>query len=141
MGVTAGIFLASILLKEMRYLVYTAISIKVVHEQSGKVEYERERLLGIANKLMNFQSGICAWYALAIRVFVARSNSKKNYAHFTEHFPVKNTILWSRNDWNTTGLHKTDRLKSSRLVQLFLCHWKLQMKIRNFIELVHHNDK
>jgi hypothetical protein len=33
-----------------------ACSIKVVHEQSGKVEYERERLLGIANKLMNFQS-------------------------------------------------------------------------------------
>ena len=33
---------------------YTAISIKVVHEQSGKVEYERERLLGIANKLMHF---------------------------------------------------------------------------------------
>jgi hypothetical protein len=48
MGVTAGIFLASILLKEVRYLVYTAISIKVVHEQCG-VEYERERLLGIAN--------------------------------------------------------------------------------------------
>ena len=37
-------------------LPYTAISIKVVHEQSGKVECERERLLGIANKLMNFQS-------------------------------------------------------------------------------------
>jgi hypothetical protein len=35
---------------------YTAISIKVVHEQSGKVEYECERLLGIVNKLMNFQS-------------------------------------------------------------------------------------
>ena len=35
---------------------YTATSIKVVHEQSGKVEYDRERLLGIANKLMNFQS-------------------------------------------------------------------------------------
>jgi hypothetical protein len=35
---------------------YTAISIKVVHEQSGKVEYERERLMGIANKLMNFHS-------------------------------------------------------------------------------------
>ena len=32
---------------------YTAISIKVIPEQSGKVEYERERLLGIANKLMN----------------------------------------------------------------------------------------
>jgi uncharacterized membrane protein YjfL (UPF0719 family) len=32
--------------------VYTAISIKVVHEQSGKVEYERERLLGIAKKLI-----------------------------------------------------------------------------------------
>jgi hypothetical protein len=36
-------------------MLYTAISIKVVHEQSGKVEYERERLLGIANKSMNFQ--------------------------------------------------------------------------------------
>jgi hypothetical protein len=33
---------------------YTAISIKVVHKKSGKVEYERERLLGIAKKLMNF---------------------------------------------------------------------------------------
>ena len=31
--------------------VYTAISIKVVHEQSGKVEYERERLLEIALKI------------------------------------------------------------------------------------------
>jgi hypothetical protein len=31
-------------------IVYTAISIKVVHEQSGKVEYERERLLGTALK-------------------------------------------------------------------------------------------
>jgi hypothetical protein len=43
------------LLKEMRFLVYTAISINVVHEQSGKVEYHRERLLGIANKLINFK--------------------------------------------------------------------------------------
>jgi hypothetical protein len=32
---------------------YTAISIKVVPEQSEKVEYERERLLGIAKKLIN----------------------------------------------------------------------------------------
>jgi hypothetical protein len=34
---------------------YTAISIKVVHdyEQSGKIEYERERLLGIAMKFIN----------------------------------------------------------------------------------------
>ena len=61
-GITAGIFLGSILLKEMRYLVYlrylwyAAISIKVVHEQSGKVENEREWLLGIDNKFMNFQS-------------------------------------------------------------------------------------
>jgi hypothetical protein len=36
-------------------MVHTAISIKVVHEQSGKVEYERERLLGIANKITKFQ--------------------------------------------------------------------------------------
>jgi hypothetical protein len=43
---------------------YTAISIKVVHEQSRKVEYERERLLGIANKLMNFQSGSQQPFAL-----------------------------------------------------------------------------
>ena len=45
-------------------LMNTAISIKVVHEQSGKVEYERERLLGIANKLMNFQSGSQQPFAL-----------------------------------------------------------------------------
>jgi hypothetical protein len=31
--------------------VYTTISIKVVHEQSGKVEYQRKRLLGIALKI------------------------------------------------------------------------------------------
>jgi hypothetical protein len=54
--------------------VYTAISIKVVHEQSGKVEYERERLLGIANKLMNFQSGSQQPFAL---VFITR-----NMGHF-----------------------------------------------------------
>jgi hypothetical protein len=47
-------------------LYYTAISIKVVHEQSGKVEYERERLLGIAKKLMNL---------LAIPSSLARSYS------------------------------------------------------------------
>jgi hypothetical protein len=35
---------------------YTAISVKVVHEQSGKVEYERERLLGIALKIHYFVS-------------------------------------------------------------------------------------
>ena len=29
---------------------HTAISIRLSPEQSGKVEYERERLLGIANK-------------------------------------------------------------------------------------------
>ena len=35
---------------------YTAISIKVVHEQSGKVEYERERVLGVALKIHEFVS-------------------------------------------------------------------------------------
>jgi hypothetical protein len=34
--------------------VHTAISIKVVPEESGKVEYERERLQGIAKKFINF---------------------------------------------------------------------------------------
>jgi hypothetical protein len=43
-------------LKQINIVKYTAISIKVVHEQSGKVEYERERLLGIPKKLMNFHS-------------------------------------------------------------------------------------
>jgi hypothetical protein len=33
---------------------YTAISIKVAPEQSGKVEYERQRLAGNAKKLINF---------------------------------------------------------------------------------------
>jgi hypothetical protein len=32
-------------------ILYTAVSIKVVPEQSGKVEYERERLPGIAMKM------------------------------------------------------------------------------------------
>jgi hypothetical protein len=36
---------------DVAYNGYTAISIKVVQEQSGKVEYERERLLGIALKI------------------------------------------------------------------------------------------
>jgi hypothetical protein len=45
---------------------YTAISIKVVHEQSGKVEYDRERLLGIAYKLMNFQSDSQQPFALVL---------------------------------------------------------------------------
>jgi hypothetical protein len=48
----------------LNFPVSTAISIKVVHEQSGKVEYERERLLGIANKLINFQSGSQQPFAL-----------------------------------------------------------------------------
>jgi hypothetical protein len=43
-------------LNQINIVKYTAISIKVVHEQSGKVEYERERLLGIPKKLMNFHS-------------------------------------------------------------------------------------
>ena len=36
---------------DIKCILYTAISIKVVHEQSGKVEYERERLLGTALKI------------------------------------------------------------------------------------------
>ena len=48
---------------------YTAISIKVVHEQSGKVEYERERLLGIAKNLMNFYSNSQQPFALVFDFF------------------------------------------------------------------------
>ena len=43
---------------------YTAISIKVVHKKSGKVEYERERLLGIAKKLINFHRDSRQHFAL-----------------------------------------------------------------------------
>jgi hypothetical protein len=49
--------------------IYTAISIEVVHEQSGKVEYKRERLLGIANKLMNFSKRFPAAFRARIRLF------------------------------------------------------------------------
>jgi hypothetical protein len=45
-------------------LLRITISIKVVHEQSGKFEYELERLLGNANKLMNLQSGSQQPFAL-----------------------------------------------------------------------------
>jgi hypothetical protein len=45
---------------------YTAVSIKVVHEQSGIVEYDRERLLGIPHKLMNFHSDSQQPFALEI---------------------------------------------------------------------------
>ena len=38
----------SIPVRAQNFSEYTAISIKVVHGQSGKVEYERERLLGTA---------------------------------------------------------------------------------------------
>jgi hypothetical protein len=40
------------------------IAIIQLFQQSGKVEYERDRLLGIANKLMNFQSGSQQPFAL-----------------------------------------------------------------------------
>ena len=46
MGVTAGIFLASILLKETRYLVYTAISIKVVTRAKRKSRIRARKAAG-----------------------------------------------------------------------------------------------
>ena len=45
-GITAGIFLASILLKEMRYLVYTAISIKVVPRAKRKSRIRARKAAG-----------------------------------------------------------------------------------------------
>jgi hypothetical protein len=42
--------------------------INVVPEQNGKVEYERERLLGIAKKLMNFHSDSQQPFALVFDV-------------------------------------------------------------------------
>jgi hypothetical protein len=43
---------------------YTAISIQVVTEQSENVEYERERLLGIAKKFINFLTSPSKPFAL-----------------------------------------------------------------------------
>ena len=48
---------------------YTAISIKVVPEQSGKVEYERERLLGIAKKCINLLAIPSKPFALVYSTF------------------------------------------------------------------------
>jgi hypothetical protein len=49
---------------------YTAISIKVVHGQSRKVEYERERVLGIALKIHEFVSySHAAAFRAPIRLF------------------------------------------------------------------------
>ena len=42
--------------------------VRLSPEQSGKVEYERERLLGIANKLMNFQRDSQQPFALVFDV-------------------------------------------------------------------------
>jgi hypothetical protein len=52
-----------------KHLSYTAISIKVVHEQSGKVEYERERLLWIANLINEFSKRFPAAFRGRIRLF------------------------------------------------------------------------
>ena len=73
-----SMFIVATLFKYLSLIfLYTAISIKVVHEQSGKVEYERERLLGIANKLMNFHSDSQQPFALVFdfsAVFVDNLN-------------------------------------------------------------------
>jgi hypothetical protein len=81
---------------------YTAISIEVVrHEQSGKVEYERERLLGIANKLMNFQSYshaslsrsystflLCSWTTL-IEMAAVYSTLAKTVSFYAERIQFR----------------------------------------------------
>ena len=49
---------------------YTAISIKVVLEESEKVKHERERLLGIAKKFINFLAIPSKPFALvSVRLF------------------------------------------------------------------------
>jgi hypothetical protein len=58
MVVTAGIFLASILLKEMRYLVHTAISIKVVPRAKRNSRIRARKALGVAGiRLFRFARG------------------------------------------------------------------------------------
>jgi hypothetical protein len=57
------------MVKDLTNCEHTAISIKVVHEQSGKVKYERERLLGIANKINEFSKRFLAAFRARIRLF------------------------------------------------------------------------
>ena len=57
---------------------YTAISIKVVPRQSGKVEYERERLLGIANNTFPLCSGDNLNWNSCIQYFGQFPNSVVN---------------------------------------------------------------
>jgi hypothetical protein len=69
---------------------YTAITIKVVHEQSVKVEYERERQLGIAFKLINLLAipsslsrsystfPLCSWTTL-IDIAVCKQNANLDF--------------------------------------------------------------
>jgi hypothetical protein len=56
----------------LSFFTYTAISIKVVPEQSRKGEYERERMLGIANKFINclaIPSSLSHLYSTFLLVF------------------------------------------------------------------------
>jgi hypothetical protein len=55
--------------QSMHNRLYTAISIKVAPEQSGEVEYERERLLGIAKKLMNLLAIPSSLYSRSYSTF------------------------------------------------------------------------
>jgi hypothetical protein len=72
--------------------IYTAISIKVVHEQSGKVEYEREMLLGIANKLMNFQSNSQQPFALVFDFSALLMDNLKGTMSTTMHCALKQCL-------------------------------------------------
>ena len=68
-------------------------------EQSGKVEYERERLLGIANKLMNLLAipsnlsrsyssfTLCSWTTL-IEIAVCVENTVEIYSDLFKSFHV-----------------------------------------------------
>ena len=69
--------------------VYRCGDIRLSHEQSVKVEYERERLLGIANKFINF---------LAIPSSLSRSYSTFPLRSGTTLIEIAVHIYWGRAD-------------------------------------------
>jgi hypothetical protein len=98
---------------------------------SGKVEYERERLLGIVNKLMNFQSGSQQPFALVFEfsallvdnLLIEIAVYPWKCTQF--HFAVRSTFLININItrdhmYNSKGIFQVPLdVKSKRLFQCF----------------------
>jgi hypothetical protein len=97
------------------WLCYTAISIKVVHEQSGKVECERERLLGIANKLM-------IWIFKAIPSSLSRSYLTFPLCLYMDNLNWNSCISLTQNAWSAQEIKTSHGSHIQDLKTDFRCH-------------------